>query len=324
MLSYFKSQQPTTVLLFVLFFVIIKIPFFLLGNTIPIANVQNLWNSVGLMADNSFVLNFILAQISLFLQAFWFNYLFNKADYNETNTMIPALYFTLLTSLIPQFNQFSIYIIIGFILLAIFQTLLTITTKEVAKIDSFNLGLLSGILLVISAHFIFFLPFLFLMLYAVKPFRINEYVMLMFGILFPLYFAISISYLFDIVLNISGFYITSFRTFRFERNILDIILFITTAVYVIFSFVSMSGIMYSTGFTRRKNVNMIVFYFVGIFITILFANNLDETVLSLIYIPIGVFLSLFMLRLRNKKWTEIFNAIFVIVIFVTNIVRLLN
>lgn len=324
MLSYFKSQQPTTVLAFILFFVIIKIPFFLLEKTIPIANVQNLWNSIGLIASGSFMVNFILAQICILAQAIWFNYLFHKADYNETNTMIPALYFTLLTSLIPQFNQCSIYLLIGFVLLAIFQTLLTITTKDNAKLDSFNLGVLSGILVMLSAHFLFFLLFLFLMLYAVKPFRINEYIMLLFGILCPIYIVISISYLLNVELNINGFYITSIQFFKFDKNILNTIVFCTTAVYVMFSFVSMRGIMYSTGFKRRKNINMLVFFFLGLLVTILFSNNLDETLLSLLFIPISVFLSLFMLRLRNKKWTEIFNAIFVIVIFVTNIVRLLN
>ena len=143
MLSYFKSQQPTTVLAFLLFFIIIKIPFFLLGTTIPIANVQNLWNSIGLIASGSFIINFSLAQICLLAQAIWFNYLFHKADYNETNTMIPALYFTLITSIIPQFNQCSIYLIIGFVLMAIFKTLLTITTKDNAKLGSFNFGILS-------------------------------------------------------------------------------------------------------------------------------------------------------------------------------------
>ncbi len=322
MLSYFKSQQPTTVLAFLLFFIIIKIPFFLLGTTIPIANVQNLWNSIGLIASGSFIINFLLAQICLLAQAIWFNYLFHKADYNETNTMIPALYFTLITSIIPQFNQCSIYLIIGFVLMAIFKTLLTITTKDNAKLESFNLGILSGVLVILSTNFLPFLPFLFLMIYAIKPFRVNEYIMLLFGILFPIYIVISISYLLDIELIITGFNIKSIQFFKFDKNFLNTIVYCITAIYVAFSFVSMRGIMYSTGFKRRKNVNMLVFFFVGIFVTILFCHNLDDTLLSILFIPVSVFLSLFMLRLRNKKWTEIFNAIFVVTILTINIVRL--
>jgi hypothetical protein len=320
-ISFFKSQQPATILAFLLFFCFIKIPFFLLGNTIPIAKIDNFWSTVGIIVNNHFLINFLLAQICLLIQAIWFNYLFHKADYNEHSTMIPALYFTLITSLIPQFNQFSIYIIIGFILLAIFQTLLTITTKDSAKADSFNLGILGGILVIVNAHFLFFLPFLFLMLYSVKPFRINEYLMLLFGIFSPFYFAISISYLLDYGINVQQFLITSVSIFKFERDILNSIVFITTAFFVLMSFVSLRGIMYSTGFKRRKNVNMLIFFFIGMVITILFSNDADETVLSFLFIPISVFLTLFMLRMRNRKWTEIFNAIFVFVTFITNIIR---
>ncbi len=321
MISFFKSQQPATILAFILFFIFIKIPFFLFGKIVPIANIDNLWNSVGLIANTSFIVNLLLAQICLFTQAIWFNYLFHKADYNENNTMIPALYFSLATSLIPQFNQFSIYLLIGFILLAVFHTLLTITTKDSAKVDSFNLGVLGSILVIINAHFLFFLPFLFLMLYAVKPFRVNEYIMLLFGMLFPFYFALSISYLFDCDINVQQFIVTSIKTFRFERNIFNFIVFVLTAIYMIMSFVSLRGIMYSTGFKRRKNVNMLIFFFIGTTITIVSSSNLDETTLSFLFIPVSIFLALFMLRLRNKKWTEIFNAIFVLVTFITNLVR---
>ena len=322
MLSFFKSQQPATILAFILFFIIIKIPVFFIGNTLAIHPIQNLWFSIGMIAGGNYLINFLIAQVFLFLQAIWFNYLFHKADYNENSTMIPALYFSLITSLIPQFNQFNIYFIISFILFATFHTLLTITTKDDAKLDSFNLGILGGILVLLNTHFLFFLPFLFLMLYAVKPFRINEYLMLFFGILFPFYFAISISYLLDIEINVSRFFIYNLKLFRFNKDIPNIISFIITACYLLMAFVSLRGIMYSTGFKRRKNVNMLVFFFLALVLTILFSGDLDEAVFSLLFIPISVFLALFMLRIRKKRLSEILNVIFVLVTFITNVVRI--
>jgi len=120
---------------------------------------------------------------------------------------------------------------------------------------------------------------------------------------------------------VQQFIVTSIKTFRFERNIFNFIVFVLTAIYMIMSFVSLRGIMYSTGFKRRKNVNMLIFFFIGTTITIVSSSNLDETTLSFLFIPVSIFLALFMLRLRNKKWTEIFNAIFVLVTFITNLVR---
>lgn len=322
MLSYFKSQQPATVLAFLLFFIIVKIPFFFADNIVSISDVHNLWNSVGLLLSGNFFLNFLLAQICLFLQAIWFNYLFHKADYHEGNTMIPAIYFALVTSLIPQFNAFSIYVFIVFILLGLVQTFLIITIKENAKLECFNAGFLTGFLVIFNIHFIIFIPFLFLILYAIKPFRFNEYLMLLFGILFPVYMSAGICYILDFPINGNLFSAANYYFFRLHKNIFNTINFILTASYVLFSFVSLRGIMYSTGFKRRKNLNMLIFFFVGMITTIIFSGNLDETVFSLLFIPVSIFLTLFMLRIRKKRLGEILNAIFVIVIFVTNIVRI--
>ena len=322
MLSYFKSQQPPTVLAFIFLFVAVKIPFLIASKIIPVSDVHNLWGSVGLLLSGSFLLNFLLAQICLISQAIWFNYLFHKADYHEGSSMIPALYFTLVTSLIPQFNELSIYLLIGFILLLLFQTFLIVTVKESTKLECFNAGVLGGVLCVINLNFLLFVPFLFLILYAIKPFRFNEYLMLLFGILFPFYLLLSVSYIADLFINISAFSMVPFHFQTIYKSIPDFINLLLTGVYLLFSFISMRGIMYSTGFKRRKNLNMLIFYFVGMVLVILLSGHLDETVFALLFIPVSIFLSLFMLRIRKKRLGEILNAIFVIVIFVTYIVRI--
>ncbi len=322
MLSYFKSQQPVTVLAFALFFIIVKLPFAFLGHLIPVKEIPSLWGYAGTFAPYAFTTNFLLAQAALLVQAVWFNYLFHKADYCEGSTMVPALYFTMVTSLVPAFNQWNIYLLIGFILLALFHILLTITVKENAKIECFNAGVLGGVLVLINGHFILFVPFLLLMLYALKPFRLNEYLMLLFGIMLPVYFALSASYLFDLLINPSPFYISSFSLFKPKNNILDDINYILVAVYLLFSFVSLRGIMYSTGFKRRKNINMLVLLLLAMTLTVLLSGKLDEAVLSFLFIPTSVFLSIFMLRIRKKRLGEILNAIFVCTICIVNIVRI--
>lgn len=322
MLSYFKSQQPSAVLAFIFIFIVIKLPFLIGGTPIPVITIQNFWGSIGLLLPNGFLLNFMLTQLCLLTQAIWFNYLFHKADYHEGNSMIPALYFTLVTSLIPQFNELSIYLLIGFLLLLLFQTFLLITIKESTKFECFNAGVLSGFLCILNMHFIIFIPFVFLILYAIKPFRFNEYLMLLFGILFPVYLALAISYIGDFFININALSVSFFHVAQLYKNIPDYINLLMTGIYLLFSFVSLRGIMYSTGFKRRKNLNMLIFFFVGMFITIFFSGDLDKTAFSFLFIPVSIFLSLFMLRIRKKRLGEILNAIFVLVILVTNIVRI--
>jgi energy-converting hydrogenase Eha subunit C len=281
-----------------------------------------MWSSIGLLLADSFILNVLLAQVCLLLQAIWFNYLFHKADYHEGSSMIPALYYALVTSLISQFNTFSIYTLLLFILLGLFQVFLLITIKESAKIECFNAGFLAGLLVVFNIHFIVFVPFLFLILYAIKPFRFNEYLMLLFGIIFPIYIAAGISYILNIEINANIFSLANYSVFHFHNNIFNAISFLLTAAYILFSFISLRGIMYSTGFKRRKNLNMLIFFFIGMVITITFSGHLDETVFSILFIPVSTFLTLFMLRIRKKRLGEILNVIFVLVTFITNIVRI--
>lgn len=324
MLSYFKVQQPISFLLFVAVFIGLKFPYFLHFQTIPIAPVQNWWTSLDLFLSNNVVLNVCIAQLCILIQAIWFNYLFNQADFHESNSLIPALIFATVTATIPQFNQFDIYTIIGFLLLLLFQITLNINSRESAKLESFNLGLIGGILVLINVHFIVLIPFLFLMLYALKSFRISEYILLFFGILFVFYMAIGISYVFEIPLIVDDLTLKTFYLFQFQKDIYNAILLILVAVYLCFSFISLRGILFSTSFKRRKNINMLILFFIASIATIVFARNSDESILSQLFIPVSVFLALFMLRIRKKRLGEILNAIFITVTIVTNIVRFLK
>jgi hypothetical protein len=133
---------------------------------------------------------------------------------------------------------------------------------------------------------------------------------------------ISISYLTNLSIDLSFISLNSFNFFLFKRDSLSLVLLIMTSIYLLFSFVSLRGIMYSTGFKRRKNVNMLVFLFVGLIVTIILSRDLDETTLSILIIPVSIFFALFMLRIRKKRLGEILNAIFITVTIVTNIVRI--
>jgi hypothetical protein len=323
-LSYFKVQQPFSFLLFVAFFIGLKLPYFIHLQILPIAAVQNWWTSSGLFLSNSVFLNVCLAQLCLLSQAIWFNYLFNQADFHESNSLVPAVFFAIVTAIIPQFNQFDVYTLIGFLLLLLFQIALNINSRESAKLESFNLGFIGGILVLINVHFIVLIPFLFLMLYALKSFRISEYFMLLFGILFVFYMAIGISYIFDLSLYIDDLSLKIFYLFQFQKNIYNTILLVLTAIYLCFSFIGLRGILFSTSFKRRKNINMLVLFFLASIATIVFARNSDESILSQLFIPVSTFLTLFMLRIRKKRLGEILNAIFILTILVVNFVRILK
>ena len=324
MLSYLKSQQPTAIAFFVLLFCVIKIPFLFQHQDWSVVRIHGVWLNTGLLLPDHPVWGFLIAQICLLVQAIWFNYLFHKADYHESNTMIPAAYFALVTSVVPAFNYFNLYHILGFLLLLLFMILLQINSKESAKAESYNAGFLTGILVLLMPELILFIPFLLLMLYVLKPIRFNEYILLLMGILTPLYLAVGINYLFGIPQQTNLYWKELFHPFYIERDYLSLVLLILTGAYLLFSFISMRGILFSVGFKRRKNVNMLVFFLLGMATVILGSGSLGVSILALLWIPVSILLTLLLLRARKKKMPEILHVVFVLTIFIINIVRIVR
>lgn len=74
-------------------------------------------------------------------------------------------------------------------------------------------------------------------------------------------------------------------------------------------------------FQKTKKCKYADSVFIGLVITLTFARNADESILSILFIPVSVFLTLFMLRIRKKRLGEILNIIFITVTIVTNIVK---
>ena len=322
MLSYFKSLQPSSVIAFLITFLLLKLPFFFIAIK-PTQTILNFWtNTDAITVFKSPFLSVFIAQICLLGQAIWINYLFQKADFHEGSSMIPALYFTIISSLFPQFNLLSIYILITFVLLLLLHVFLSIIIKENSKIECFNAGLLCGVLCLLDVRFFIFIPILIWIIYAIKPFKINEYILLVFGLLFTFYIALSLCYLMDISINLS---VLKFKLLQFNtplQNTLNIIIISITLLYLFFSFISLRGILFSTGFKRRKSIKMLVLLFIGAVLIIAISGNTDEAALSVLIIPLSIFFALFMLRIRKKRLGETLNLIFVFVTFITNIVRI--
>lgn len=322
MIAYFKSQHISTVLVFILLFICLKIPFLISGTLVPIAKVNQLWGTSGLLLQDYLFINRLLAMSSLLIQAFWFNFLFHKASYHESNSMIPALYYALISSLLPEFNVFSYYHIIAFILLALFHSFLLITERDNTKIYCFNVGVLVGLLVLIYPNFLYFVPFFFVIIFVISNASVSEYVLMIFGVTFPFYLAISLSYILNNPINLSVLHVFNFNFFTLTNNTLTLIVLAVTALYLLFSFVSMRGIMFSSGIKRRKNVNLLILQLLGMTTVVLLNDKADETSGVLLFIPVSIFLTLFMLRIRKKRLGEILNVIFVLVTIVTNVIRL--
>jgi hypothetical protein len=225
---------------------------------------------------------------------------------------------------LPAFNFLSIYHLLIFLFLLLFRVLLQINSMESANAESYNAGFITGLLILLMPGLVIFLPFLFVILYMLKSFRISEFILLLPGVGTSIYLAAGIGYLFDFNWHPSIYWSALFYPFEQVSDIYDTILLILSGTYLLFSFISLRGILFSVGFKRRKNVNMIVWLFLGLGLVVAGNGKLGLPVLAVLWLPVSTFLTLLILRARRKRVPEILHTVFVLTIFIINILRLVR
>jgi hypothetical protein len=133
----------------------------------------------------------------LYVQSLLINYLVNEQRMTNRQTFLPAMSYLLITSLIPQWNYLSSTLVATTITIWIFIKVFKLYNAGNASGAIFNIGLLLGI-----NSFLFFpslgfiLPVL-LGLMILRPFKFNEFVLLLLGITTPYYFYIVYLFLRD-------------------------------------------------------------------------------------------------------------------------------
>jgi hypothetical protein len=100
----------------------------------------------------------------------------------------PGMSYLLITSLIPQWNFFSAPLLVNTIFIFVLYGLFKIYNQPNAKGAIFNIGLALGISTFIFFPSIAFIVWILLALLVMRPFRLNEWVLCILGIITPFYF----------------------------------------------------------------------------------------------------------------------------------------
>ncbi|HRX94460.1 MAG TPA: DUF6427 family protein [Chitinophagaceae bacterium] len=193
MIAIFKQKTPGNILVLLVFGILLKLPMFT-DPHVPVIKPENgsLFNwFLGLLNNNSNTGQMtypIIAFGFLFLQAIMLTRFINEQRMTSKATYFPGMAYMLITSLFPEWNYLSAPLIINTILVFILSGLFKIHHQENAKGTIYNIGLAMGF-----AAFIFFpsVTFIFWILMAMlvmRPFRINEWVICIVGLLTPFYF----------------------------------------------------------------------------------------------------------------------------------------
>ncbi len=130
----------------------------------------------------------ILAFLFLFSQAVLLNRFMNKQRMLSRQNYLPGLSYLLITSLFPEWNQFSAPLLVNTLLLIILNSLFSTYNQSNAKGAVYNNGFVLGIASFLFFPSIAFVIWIFLAMMVIRPFRINEWLLCILGITTPAYF----------------------------------------------------------------------------------------------------------------------------------------
>ena len=224
MIALFRQKSPANIFLLLIFGLLIKMPLFLYPQVVkPAAEDGKLYLAIiNFLSGGNSDTGFGAGAISFFLlsgQAVLINYVVNEQRMTNRQTFLPAMAYLLVTSLFPEWNYLSAPLMASVLILWAFIKLFTLYNAAAANSIIFNIGLILGISSFIYFPSVAFVLCLFLGLMILRPFRINELVLLVMGILTPYYFYAVYLFLNDKLVWSNIFPVLAFKTPEIETTI---------------------------------------------------------------------------------------------------------
>jgi Family of unknown function (DUF6427) len=234
----------------------------------------------------------LLYHCVVLLQALRLNYALNDVRMFPKPVYTTALAYVLLTALIPQWNNLSAALLINSMLIWLLFRSLKLYNSPNPRSLIYNMGLIASctVMLYFAALPVIAVTFLAVGIY--RPFRLNEWMILLLGILTPLYFLAGYLFLTDQLQTVLQYLdIAALQVIRPANLAFIIITFIVSGSAII------AGIyMWQTNSGRmviqvRKSWAILFFMILFFVPVVFFIKNAWPNALLLVAVPAAAFVS---------------------------------
>lgn len=130
----------------------------------------------------------LLYYIIVLAQALRFNNLFNDVRMYPKQAFTAGLSYVLLTALLPAFNNITSALVVNSLIIWLFFRIVKLYSTPQAKALVFNIGLITGCTVLLYYPALSLVLLVFFALGVARPFRFNEWIILLLGIITPAYF----------------------------------------------------------------------------------------------------------------------------------------
>jgi Family of unknown function (DUF6427) len=139
----------------------------------------------------------IFYHLIVVVQALRLNYALNDARMFPRSALTTALAYVLLTALMPQWNNISAALVINSMIIWLLYRFMRLYNTHHPKTVLYNIGLITATTVLLYYPALPLLLIVFFALASARPFSVNEWIVLLIGIITPFYFVAGYLFLTD-------------------------------------------------------------------------------------------------------------------------------
>ncbi|PSL50064.1 hypothetical protein CLV51_1011408 [Chitinophaga niastensis] len=192
MIRFFRSGNPLTVLLLLLYTLLVKFYYLIHPSTFMADGSEGLlyhllvkWMQSLVGSSPLFFTS--LAVLLLLLQSLLFTKIINHHRLFARPTYLPAMCFLLFTSMLQSWNIFSPALIVNLIMLWVFSSITELYTRTSARDVVFNIGFALGVCGLFYFPSVILCVLLLASMLIMRAFRLAEWIIALLGLICPLY-----------------------------------------------------------------------------------------------------------------------------------------
>ncbi|HVX51100.1 MAG TPA: hypothetical protein VHB48_13125 [Chitinophagaceae bacterium] len=130
----------------------------------------------------------IIYYLIVLVQALRINYMLNDVRMYQKSSFTASLGYIMLTALLPAWGSITAALVVNSLIIWLLFRVVKLYNSQQPKTLVYNIGLIAGCMVLLYYPALFFIPVLFFALGITRPFRLNEWFVLLMGIITPAYF----------------------------------------------------------------------------------------------------------------------------------------
>jgi len=276
---------------------------------------------------NHLVLNLLISLTLVITEAIMLNNMIIKHQLLSQRTYIPALFYMLLMSCIPETLTIHPILFCNFFIIITLNRLFSTYRKDNVSATCYDAGLFLGIAVLFYYPVIFLFPIVLISLALLRPFEWKEWASAFLGLATPHLFLFTYLYCTGtIVQTLSGFPSFSFMLSKFPIKINPsfLILAITVLAFIGYTFNSVINEIKSSKIKVRKMFAILVWFALLVVILVICFSNFAVYSITILSIPIAIYFSAYFVHAEKPVLKEIIFIIILGIIVYVQVVNLLR